>query len=125
MHIRRGDMVEVVAGDDRSRGGSRMIAKVLRVLPKENKVVVEGVNKVFKHVRASQRNPRGGRLSREMPIHASNVLLYNPEVGRGVRTGTRVNDRGDKVLYCKKTGKELRVIRPARREGVGKTGSES
>jgi large subunit ribosomal protein L24 len=117
MHIRRGDMVEVIAGDDKSRKSTgRKIARVIRVLVSENKVVVEGVNKVYKHVRPSQRNPRGGRLSREMPINASNVLLYNPELGRGVRTGVRINEAGEKVRYCKKTGKELGRLRSAKTE---------
>lgn len=116
MYIRRGDLVEVIAGDDRSRGSNRTIAKVLRVLKEENKIVVEGVNAVYKHVRPSQRNPRGGRLSREMPISISNVLLYNPELGRGTRTGTRLNGNGDKVLFCKKTGRELRVLRTAKQQ---------
>lgn len=114
--IRKNDVVEVICGDDRSRGQQRVIGKVLRVLHEENKIVVEGVNKVYKHVRPSQRNPRGGRLSKEMPIHVSNVLYYNPALGRGVRVGVKVNERGDKVLVCKKTGRELRVIRPAKRE---------
>jgi large subunit ribosomal protein L24 len=114
MHIKRGDMVEVITGDDRSRGGNRTIAKVLRVLIDENKIVVEGVNKVYKHVRPNRQNPRGGRLSMEMPINVSNVLLVNPELGRGVRTGVKMNDNGDKIRYCKKTGKELGVIRSAK-----------
>lgn len=119
MLIRRGDMVEVIAGDDRSRGTNRTIGRVLRVLREENKVVVEGVNKVYKHVRPSQRNPKGGRLSKEMPINVSNVLLVNPDLGRGVRVGAKVNAAGDKVRYCKKTGRELGVIRPAKREKAG------
>lgn len=115
MHIRKGDLVEVIAGDDKSRKSTgRKIARVLRVLPDENKIVVEGVNKVYKHVRPSQRNPRGGRLSREMPIHVSNVLVYNPELGKGVRTGVRINDSGEKVRYCKTTGRDLGVVRAAR-----------
>lgn len=116
MLIRKGDLVEVIAGDDRSRGSARTIAKVLRVLRKEEKIVVEGVNKVYKHVRPNQRNPKGGRLSMEMPIHVSNVLLVNPELGRGVRIGARVNGDGTKVRYCKKTGRELGILRPAKRE---------
>jgi large subunit ribosomal protein L24 len=114
MLIRRGDIVEVIAGDNRSRGGNRTIGKVLRVLRRENKVVVEGVNKVYKHVRPSRRNPKGGRLSKEMPIDASDVLLYNPELGRGVRIGVRINAAGDKVRYCKKTGRELGIVKPAK-----------
>lgn len=115
MLIRRGDTVQVIAGDDRGAVG-----KVLRVAG-PGKIVVEGVNKVYKHVRPSQRNPKGGRLSKEMPIDVSNVLLYNPDLGRGVRVGVRLNQLGDKVRYCKKTGREMGVIRPARRD---KTASE-
>ena len=69
MLIRANDIVEVIAGDDR---GTR--AKVLRVDGAAGKLVVEGVNRVYKHVRRSQQNPRGGRLSKEMPIRLSNVL---------------------------------------------------
>lgn len=111
MLIRRGDMVQVIAGDDKG-----VVGKVLRVDRSNGKIVVEGVNKVYKHVRPSQRNPKGGRLSKEMPINASNALLYNSELGRGVRVGVRVNEAGDKVRYCKKTGREMGVIRPAKRE---------
>lgn len=114
MHIKRGDMVEVIAGDDR-----KTVARVLRVLVEENKVVVEGVNKVYKHIRPNRQNPRGGRLSMEMPISTSNVLLVNPELGRGVRTGVRVNAAGDKVRYCKKTGKELGILRTAKQKSEG------
>jgi large subunit ribosomal protein L24 len=116
MHVKRGDLVEVIAGKDRSRGDKRTIARVLRVLNDEGKIVVEGINKVYKHVRPNRQNPRGGRLSIEMPIDVSNVLLVNPELGRGVRTGVRINEAGDKVRFCKKTGKELSVIRSAKKK---------
>lgn len=120
MHVRKGDMVEVIAGDDRTKGKERRVAKVLRVIVDDNKVVVEGVNKVYKHVRPSQRNPKGGRLSKEMPISASNVLLYNPDLGRGVRTGVKINGAGDKVRYCRKTGRELGILRRAKSKGAAK-----
>lgn len=119
MLIKKGDMVEVITGDDRSRGDRRTIAKVLVVLRDEGKLVVEGVNKVYKHVRPSQRNPKGGRVSKEMPIQASNVLLYNPELGKGVRIGVKVNANGDKMRVCKKTGRELGLIRPAKKAQTG------
>lgn len=111
MLIRRGDMVEVIAGDDRSRGKTRTIGRVLRVIREENKIVVEGINKVWKHIRPSQRNPKGGRLSKEMPIQISNVLLVNPRLNKGVRVGAKINENGDKVRVCKETGDELGVIR--------------
>lgn len=112
--IRRGDEVKVIAGDDRGATG-----KVLRVLREDNKVVVEGVNKVYKHVRPTQRNPKGGRVSKEMPIHVSNVLLYDSELGRGVRVGTKTDAEGNKVRVSRKTKRELGVVRPARRTGEG------
>jgi len=99
MHIKKGDTVEVITGED---GGVR--AKVLRVDGRAGKLVVEGVNRVLKHVRRSQKNPQGGRLSREMPIRVSNVLLVCDSCGRATRTGARYLDDGSKERYCKKCG---------------------
>src|SRR4051794_25995198 len=93
MHVRKEDMVEVICGDDAEKGRSH---RVLRVLPDENKVVVEGINRVYKHVKPSQRNPQGGRLSKEMPISASNVLLFCPTCRRGRRIGKRYTNDGRK-----------------------------
>src|SRR5205823_10490607 len=90
--------------------------KVLRILPDEKKVVVEGVNRVYKHVkaRASRRNPQGGRLSKEMPVDASNVLLYCPACKHGVRIGRRYLDDGRKERFCKKCSTGLGVLSKAR-----------
>lgn len=110
MHIRKDDMVVVIAGDDK---GSEP-RKVLRVLPARNKIVVEGVNKVYKHLKPSQRNQQGGRLSKEMPIDVSNVLLYSQAAGRGVRVGFRFTDAGRKERYCKVTGTSLGTLGPAK-----------
>ena len=79
-HVRKGDMVEVISGDHKGQQG-----RVLRVNPKKDVVVVEGVNMVFRHVRPSRRNPQGGRLEKEAPIHISNVLPVDPKTGRGAR----------------------------------------
>lgn len=68
MHVKKNDEVLVLAGNDRGKTG-----RVLRVLPKQNRVLVEGVNIRVKHLRRSQANPQGGRVEREAPIHASNV----------------------------------------------------
>lgn len=114
MHVRRDDMVEVIAGDDRSTAGSRTVARVLRVLPQENKVVVEGVNRVYKHMRPTRRNPQGGRLSKEMPISASNVLKYCDRCQRGVRVGFRYSEDGAKERYCKRCSITLDTISPPR-----------
>src|SRR5919199_47636 len=100
MNIRKDDQVEVITGDDKGGPGNRRIAKVLRVLPEKNKIVVEGVNRVYRHLKPSQKNQQGGRLSKEMPIDASNVMLYCPSCARGVRTGHRINEAGQKQRYC-------------------------
>ncbi|MFO0880793.1 MAG: 50S ribosomal protein L24 [Gemmataceae bacterium] len=110
MHIRKDDLVEVIAGDDVIEGRAR---KVLRVLPDKGKVVIEGVNRVYKHVKPNRRNPQGGRLSKEMPINASNCLLYCQACRRGVRIGKRFDDAGAKERYCKKCGTGLGKLAPA------------
>ncbi|HEV2970101.1 MAG TPA: 50S ribosomal protein L24 [Pirellulales bacterium] len=111
MHIRANDIVEVIAGFDR---GTR--AKVLRVLIEERKIVVEGVNRVYKHVRRSQKNPRGGRLFKEMPVSISNVMLVCPACSRPTRTGARLHDDGSKHRVCKRKtcGKEIGQLSPPR-----------
>jgi large subunit ribosomal protein L24 len=114
MHIRRGDLVEVIAGDDRSTSADRRFAEVLRVLRDENKVVVEGINRVYKHLRPSRQNPQGGRLSKEMPISASNVLIKCEKCGKGVRVGFRYSDDGAKERYCRKCSTSLGTISPPR-----------
>ena len=86
MHIKKGDLVEVIAGDDAVPGRAR---KVLTILRKEGKVVVEGVNRTKKHVKPNRRNPQGGQLSKELPIDASNVLLYCSTCRRGPTPGWR------------------------------------
>ena len=111
MHVRKDDLVEVIAGDDAEPGRAR---RVLRVLRTEDKVVVEGVNRVYKHVKPSRRNPQGGRLSKEMPISASNVLLYCSTCRRGRRSGHRYAADGHKERYCKKCGAGLGALRKAR-----------
>ena len=114
MHVRRDDMVEVIAGDDRGTSQHRTVARVLRVLPSKNKVIVEGINRVYKHLRPSRQNPKGGRLSKEMPVSASNVLKYCDRCARGVRMGYRYTEEGAKERYCKKCSSSLGAISPAR-----------
>ncbi len=118
MHVRKDDMVQVLAGDDAERGRAR---RVLRVIPDENKVVVEGVNRVYKHVKPNRRNPQGGRLSKEMPIAASNVLLWCPTCKRGVRIGKRYTAEGRKERYCKKCSGTLGVLSKPRPRYAKKT----
>ena len=112
MRIRKDDQVEVITGDDKGTATQRRIAKVLRVLPEKNKIVVEGVNRVYKHLKPSAKNQKGGRLSKEMPIDASNVMLFCPTCNRGVRIGHRFTDAGQKQRYCKKCSTSLGQCRP-------------
>jgi large subunit ribosomal protein L24 len=107
MHIRSDDMIQVINGNDAGK-----TAKVLRVIPKHRQVVVEGVNRVYKHMRRSQRNPQGGRLSKEMPLDWSNVLLVCPQCGKPTRTGTRVTADGGKERVCKKCDAGIGLIAP-------------
>src|SRR5687768_15514433 len=109
MHIKKDDMVEVISGDDKD-----VRAKVLRIDRNAGKLVVEGVNRVYKHVRRSQRNPQGGRLSKEMPVQISNVLLVCTKCNRGVRTGSKFLPDGSKVRFCRKCGETMGTIAPAR-----------
>jgi len=99
--IRKGDTVEVLAGNDRGKRG-----KVLRVLPDKSRLVVQGVNVRWKHLRKSQQNPQGGRMQREMPIHTSNVMLYDEAAGQRTRVGF-VREGGRKIRIARKTGKEV------------------
>ena len=110
MHIRKDDQVEVIAGDDKGTRTNRTVAKVLRVIPARNKVVVEGVNRVYRHLKPSRRNPQGGRLSKEMPVDVSNVMLIDPATGKPTRVGVRYLPDGSKELYAKKSGTRLRLL---------------
>ncbi|WP_406697834.1 50S ribosomal protein L24 [Singulisphaera sp. Ch08] len=114
MQIRKDDQVEVITGDDKGSPTNRKIAKVLRVLPEKNKIVVEGVNRVWKHLKPSAKNQQGGRLSKEMPIDASNVMLYCPSCKRGVRIGHRFAENGQKQRYCKACSASLGSVGPVK-----------
>ncbi len=109
MHIRVDDIVEVLSGND---AGTR--ARVLRILGPEHRAVVEGVNNVYKHIRRSQRNPQGGRLSKEMPVHMSSIMLVCAACNQASRTGSRFLDDGSKERYCKKCGASGGQIAPPR-----------
>ena len=102
MNVKVDDIVMVVAGDDRGQRG-----KVIAVDHEKRKVLIEGVNRVYKHVRRSQKNPQGGRLSKEMPVNVSNVMLICPKTNEPTRVGVRYLDDGSKERYSKKSGASM------------------
>ena len=108
MYIRKDDIVEVLAGDDKGKRG-----KVVRLLTEKGKVVVEGMNRVYKHLKPSRGNPQGGRLSKEMPIALSNVALIDPTTNKATRVGIKYLADGSKVLVSKKSGVTLRNLSKA------------
>ncbi|MHC4622485.1 MAG: 50S ribosomal protein L24 [Planctomycetota bacterium] len=91
LHIKKGDTVEIIAGDHKGTTG-----RVLRVIPEKNKVIVQGHNLAKKHVRPSRRNPQGGRISVEQPIHISNVLPVSTKRSKGSRVRFQIDKDGSK-----------------------------
>ncbi len=99
--IKKGDRVVLLAGKDKGKQGS-----VLRVLPKEERIVVEGLNMVQRHTRPTQADPQGGIKHKEAPLHVSNVALVDPKTGGATKVGFRVED-GKKVRFAKKSGEVI------------------
>jgi large subunit ribosomal protein L24 len=111
MKIKRGDQIVVINGEAKSTSPRR----VSEVLSGGEKLVVEGVNLVFKHVkRGHPKSPQGGRLRKEMPIHSSKVMYYCEKCQRGVRLGYRFVEDGAKERFCRKCGAAAGTISPAR-----------
>lgn len=100
--IRKGDEVIVIAGKDKSKRG-----KVLRVLPSVDKVVVQGINVVTKHVKPTRQNQRGGIERREAPIHISNVSIADPQTGKPTRVRIQTLEGGRKVRVAVKSGEQI------------------
>jgi large subunit ribosomal protein L24 len=109
MLIRSGDTVEVITGND--RGQKSRVVKVDRVT---GKAIVEGVGRVKKHIRRSQKHPQGGVLSKEMPVQLSNLKYVCQSCGSAVRIGARFLDDGSKERFCKKCGASAGQIAPAK-----------
>jgi large subunit ribosomal protein L24 len=109
MLIKKDDTVEVIAGDDKGKRG-----RVLTVYPDRGKVLVEGINKVYKHLKPNRRNQQGGRLSKEMPVAASNLQLICPQTNRPTRVGVRYLADGSKERYSKRSGASMGRLSKAR-----------
>ena len=107
MHVKLNDYVQVTAGDNRGTRG-----KVIRILRKKGKIVVEGVNKTKKHVKPSQASPKGGQLEMELPIDVSNVSLICPQTNKPTRIGYSKLADGSKERYSKKSGAAMGIVAP-------------
>ncbi len=110
MKIHTGDTVLVTNGADKGQTG-----KVVSVDHEKNRVLIEGVNKVYKHVKPSQRNPQGGRLHKEMPIHLSNVMALCPKTSKPTRIGYRYLKDGAKERFAKVSGESMGIVSPAKK----------
>lgn len=103
LHIKKDDTVFVNAGEDKGKTG-----RVLKVLVKDSRAIVEGVNMVSKHTKPSAKNPQGGIVKQEAPIHISNLNVVDPKTGAPTRIGRRKNEEGKSVRYSKKSGEEIK-----------------
>lgn len=102
MFIKKGDTVQVISGESKGTTG-----KVLKVYVKEQKVLVEGVNKVSRHTRPNNEYPEGGIIQKEAPIAISNVMYYEVSKGKATKIGYKMNAKGKKVRFSKNSGEEL------------------
>lgn len=102
IYIKKGDIVKVITGEYKGTKG-----KVLAVMPKDYKALVEGCNMVSKSTKPTAKTPNGGIIKKEAPIHISNLMLVDAK-GNATRVGRRLNDKGKLVRYSKKTGEEIK-----------------
>ena len=103
LHIKKDDTVIVLTGEDKGKTG-----KVLKVLVEKNRAIVEGVNIVSKSAKPSAKNPQGGLVKMEAPIHISNLSLIDPKSGKATRVAIKKTDDGKKVRIAKKSGEEIK-----------------
>ena len=103
LHIKKGDTVYVNAGDDKGKTG-----RVLKVLVEKQRAIVEGVNMVSKSTKPSAKNPQGGIVKQEAPIHISNLNVVDPKTGKPTRIGRKVGADGKLVRVSKKSGEEIK-----------------
>ena len=103
LHIRKNDTVYVLAGEDKGKTG-----KVLQVLKEKEQAIVEGVRIVTKSAKPSAKNPQGGFIKMEAPIHISNISLIDPKSGKPTRISIKKTDDGKKVRIAKKSGEEIK-----------------
>ncbi|NLB25166.1 MAG: 50S ribosomal protein L24 [Bacteroidales bacterium] len=103
LHIKKGDTVVVITGNDKGHKG-----RVLEVIRKTDRAIVEGVNLIKKHTKPDAKNPQGGIIEKEAPVHISNLMVVDPKTGEPTRVGRRLNEKGKLVRYSKKSGEEIK-----------------
>jgi large subunit ribosomal protein L24 len=102
LHIKKGDTVVVITGNSKGQKG-----RVLEVIRKDDRAIVEGVNLMKKHTKPNAKAPQGGIIEKEAPVHVSNLMLVDPKAGP-TRIGRRLNDKGKLVRFSKKSGEEIK-----------------
>jgi large subunit ribosomal protein L24 len=103
LHIKKGDTVFVNAGESKGQQG-----RVLEVIRKDQRAIVEGINMVSKHTKPNAKSPQGGIIKKEASVHISNLMLVDPTSGKPTRMGRRASDKGSLVRYSKKSGEEIK-----------------
>jgi large subunit ribosomal protein L24 len=103
LKIRKGDLVQVIAGDSKGKQG-----RVLEVLLSKNRAIVEGANMISKHTKPNATNPNGGIIKKEAAIHVSNIMLVDAKSGKPTRVGRKRNADGKLVRIAKKSGEEIK-----------------
>lgn len=103
VHIKKGDMVSVIAGEAKGQKG-----RVLEVDRDKDRALVEGINMVSKHTKPNAKAPQGGIIKKEAPLNISNIMLIDPTSGKPTRIGRKLNENGKLVRYSKKSGEEIK-----------------
>ena len=103
LHVKKGDSVVVISGNYKGQKG-----RVLEIIRKTDRAIVEGVNMIKKHTKPNAENPQGGIVEKEAPIHISNLMIEDPKTKQATRIGRRLNDKGKLVRYSKKSGEEIK-----------------
>jgi large subunit ribosomal protein L24 len=103
LHIKKGDTVMVNTGTSKGQKG-----RVLEVITKKDRAIVEGVNMMKKHTKPNAESPQGGIIEKEAPVHISNLMLVDPKSGEATRIGRRLDDNGKLVRFSKKSGEEIK-----------------
>ena len=103
LHIKKGDMVQVIAADNKGKQGT-----VLKVEVSKQRAIVEGVNICKKATKPNAQNPQGGIIEKEAPIHVSNLMVLDPKSGKPTKVGRKADAKGKLVRYAKKSGEEIK-----------------